>query len=465
MRRLYWVSAAVVVVVALGLYVALRPASNTPQQGQFAARGPGGPGGGMGGPGGGFRGGRGGGPMMPTVSVTPVVRADMPIYLDALGTVQAFNTVVVRPQVDGKLLKINFQEGQNVRAGDVLAQVDPRLYQAQLDQALAKDAQDRALLANAKLDLERYRTLANEKYGTQQQFDTQKSQVAQLEATLKADAAAIDTARTNLSYTSITAPIDGRTGLRQVDVGNIVSPGDTAGIVTITQLQPISVIFNVPQQRLPDLIQHMGRGGELTTLALNGEGKELDRGKLATLDNQVDPTTGTIKLKAVMPNAQQFLWPGGFVNVRLLLDTLKDALVLPAASVQHGPDGTFVYVVKEDSTVEPRPVTVALTEGDRIAISAGLRPGERVVSSGQDRLQSGARVLVAEEPAAAPDGQPVPPAARQDPSGEQAEGGERRRRRPGGEGAPSQGSGPTGGPAGSPGVGQQGGGGARPAQP
>ncbi|MBB6252201.1 efflux RND transporter periplasmic adaptor subunit [Nitrospirillum iridis] len=389
MRRSVWVSALVVVLLGGGAWWVMHKKPSSQQQ-----AGPmGGPGGGPGGPGG--PGGRRGGFSVPTVAVTPVVLADMPVYLDGLGTVQALNTVTVKTRIGGQLTKVAFTEGQTVKAGDVLAVVDPRLYQAAYDQAVAKVAQDQAQLANAKLDLERYRALAAEKYGTQQTYDTQKATVAQYEATLKYDQAAVETARTNLDWTVTRAPIDGRTGLRLVDAGNIVSSSDSTGVVVITQMQPISGTFTLPQQQLDIINEHLLKGDTLTVLAVSSDGHQLDKGTLATLDNQVDTTTGTIKLKATFPNKDNRLWPGGFVNMRLLLEVKPKLAVVPASSIQHGPNGTFVYVVQEDNTVTPRLVTVILNEGDKTALSDGLRVGERVVVNGQDRLQDGAKINIA----------------------------------------------------------------------
>jgi multidrug efflux system membrane fusion protein len=440
-------AAGAAVLAAVVLLVVFPRGSKSPADGPATAGGPGAMGpGGMGG------GGRGRGPA-PTVAVAAAVQADVPVFVDALGTVQAFNAVTVRTRVDGQLIKVNFQEGQEVKAGDLLAQVDPRLYQAQLDQAVAKQAQDKAALANARLDLERYRELASEKYGTQQQYDTQRAQVAQLEATLKADAAAIETARTNLSYATITAPIGGRVGLRQVDVGNIIHAGDANGIVSITQMQPISVVFNVPQQRLPEINRRLAGGTRMMTLATGSDGKEIARGELATLDNQIDATTGTIKLKASFPNPDLALWPGGFVNVRLLIDVRHDSLVVPSAAIQHGPAGTYVYVVGDDHTVEQRPVAVAVTEGEKTALASGVAAGETVVVNGQDRLQPGAKVTIAPErppEAGAPGTAQANEAAAERPAQPGPDGQHRRRRRDGAEGAPAGGAGQGRPPAGRP---------------
>ncbi len=282
--------------------------------------------------------------------VATAEQKDVPIYLDALGTVQAFNTVTVKPMVDGPLNAVNFTEGQDVKKGDVLAQIDPRTYQAALDQATAKKAQDEAQLANARLDLARYTKLAANNYSSGQQADTAKAQVAQLEALVNQDQAQIDNARTLLGYTTITSPLDGRTGMRQVDAGNIVHASDTTGMVVITQLHPISVVFTLPQQTLAQVSRAMAQGAAKVLAyaqgAIGGQTGTLDTGTLTVLDNQVDPTTGTIKLKATFPNPENRLWPGAFVGVQVQVDTAKDAIVVPPAAVQRGPRSAFVYVVE-----------------------------------------------------------------------------------------------------------------------
>jgi membrane fusion protein, multidrug efflux system len=340
---------------------------------------------------------------------------DVPIYLDGLGTVQAFQTVTVKPMVDGPLVEVRFKEGQDVRAGDVLARIDPRTYQAALDQAVAKKAQDQANLANARVDLARYQKLAATAYTSAQQADTQKATVAQLAAQVEQDQGAIDSARTQLSYTTITAPIDGRTGIRQVDQGNIVHASDTTGIVVITTLQPISVVFTLPQQALPAVATAMKQGSpEALAITQGNDGDAagvLDRGTLAVLDNQVDPTTGTIKLKATFPNPGHKLWPGGFVGVRLKVATEHGATVVPPAAIQRGPSGTYVYVVGADDTVKRESVTVGHEDAQASIITVGLQPGAKVVTDGASRLTDGGRVTIVTPGAAgAPDG-PAQPSA------------------------------------------------------
>jgi multidrug efflux system membrane fusion protein len=297
----------------------------------------------------------------------------------------------VHSRVDGELTDIAFVEGQDVHAGQVLARIDPRIYQAQYDQAVASKAKDEAQLADARLDLQRYMNLGNRVSG--QTLDTQRATVKQLEAAVRVDQANIDNAKTMLGYCTITSPIDGRTGIRQVDKGNIVHASDANGIVVITQLQPISVIFTLPQQTLPMIARHMNDETKLPVFAVAADNKtQLDQGKLQLIDNQIDPATGTIKLKSTFPNADHLLWPGGFVNVRLLVDTHHDATVVPAVSIQRGPQGTYVYVLKPDNTVELRPVSVAMIADTDAMIQSGVAPGEKVIVDGMSRLQNGSAV-------------------------------------------------------------------------
>ncbi len=351
-------------------------------------------------------------------------KKDMPIYLDGLGTVQAFYTVTIKPMVDGPLIAVNFKEGQDVHKGDVLAQIDARTYQAALDGAVAKKAQDEAQLANAKLDYARFQKLVANNYTSAQQADTAKAQVAQLQALAQQDQAQIDTARTQLGYTTITAPIDGRTGIRQVDPGNIVHASDTTGLVVLTQLQPISVIFTLPQQSLPAVAKAMAQGTP-TVLAYaqgaNGTASNvLDTGTLTVLDNQVDPTTGTIKLKATFPNPGHLLWPGGFVGVRLQVDTAHNAIVVPPSAVQRGPRGAYVFVVGPGDAAKRQDITVGYEDEQASIITKGLQGGEKVVIDGASRLSDGSKVTIAkpatatQSPAAA---QPAAPGARRQRAG------------------------------------------------
>lgn len=332
-------------------------------------------------------------PNMPVPVLVAVARVeDVPVYFEGVGSARPLNTVTVRPQVDGRLASINFRDGQDVTRGDVLAQIDPALFKAQFDQAVAKKAQDEALLANAKLDLERYQRLAAANAGSKQQADTQAATVAQLEALVKADQAAIDTAQTTLGYSTVTAPITGRAGLRQVDQGNIIRSSDTNGLVVITQMKPITVQFSLPQQQIPRINAAQGAG----TLAVDVFGDDgrsvIDTGTLQSIDNQVDQTTGTVRLRAELPNANLQMWPGQFVNVRLRVETLPQVIVVPTAAVQRGPNGTFVYVVGEGDTVGARPVTVTQQNDTEAVIASGLRAGERVVTTGFANLAEGARV-------------------------------------------------------------------------
>jgi multidrug efflux system membrane fusion protein len=321
-------------------------------------------------------------------------RRDMPIDIDSIGTVQAFNTVTVRSEVDGRLIELSFRDGQDVKAGDILAKIDPTIYQAQYDQTLAKKAQDEAILANAQRDLERYLNLAKTEYAPQQQADTQRSTVAQISAQLAADQAAIDNAKAYLERTTIRAPIDGRTGIRLVDKGNLVHASDQTGLVGIAQVMPISVIITLPQQHLPAINRALVRGKVLVD-ARDGElGTVIDHGTVEVIDNLVDQTTGTIKLKAAFPNAGLALWPGQFVNITLHVGILKDAMMVPTTAVQRGPSGAFVYVVDEQSKVSVRAVTTARQTESDTAIANGLEAGETVVTSGFNRLSDGVTVRV-----------------------------------------------------------------------
>ncbi|HET7879572.1 MAG TPA: efflux RND transporter periplasmic adaptor subunit [Acetobacteraceae bacterium] len=362
------------------------------------------------------------------VLVATAEQKDVPIFLDALGTVQAFNTVTVKPMVDGPLLSVNFKEGQDVKKGDVLAQIDPRTFQAALDQAVAKKTQDEAQLANARLDLARYTKLVANNFTSGQQADTARAQVAQLEAQVKQDQAQIDNARTQLSYTTITSPLDGRTGIRQVDAGNIVHASDTTGMVVLTQLQPISVLFTLPQQALPLVSRAMSQG-EAKVLAyaqgtVGNQSGVLDTGTLAVLDNQVDPTTGTIKLKATFPNPQYRLWPGAFVGIQLQVDTAKNAVVVPPAAVQRGPKSTYVFAVNDDGSTKRRDVKVGHEDAQASIITEGVSVGDKVVIDGASRLNDTSKVTVVQ-----------PAAAGSSPAAEQpAAPGTRRRRAGGGAG-------------------------------
>ena len=369
--------AAVALVVFAGLWWIVKSSGSSAAAG-MAAGGRGGPAGGM---------------AVPVVA-TEVVKRDVPIYLDGLGTVQAFNAVTVRVRVDGQLMKVLFVEGQEVKSGDELALIDPRSYQAALDQAVAKKAQDEAQLANARAILNRNSELMAKKVLDQQTFETSKAQVDQFVATVQGDQAMIDSALTQLTYTRVVSPIDGRVGLRQIDQGNVVHASDQNGLVVITQLRPISVVFTLPQQNLR-LINQSASGQTLAVTAMDRDNRTpLATGVLTVVDNQIDPTTGTIKLKAMFPNDDFALWPGQFVNTRLLVNMRKDAIVVPAPVVQRGPQGSYAYVIKSDMTVEMRTITVAQIEAGMALIDDGLTVGEKVVVDGQYKLQPGSKVEI-----------------------------------------------------------------------
>jgi multidrug efflux system membrane fusion protein len=338
-------------------------------------------------------GSRWGGPGGPVPVVAGVVqKRDVPIYLNGIGTVQAYNTVTVHPQVSGTLTRVVFQEGQDVKKGDLLAVIDPRPYQAQLDGAIAKKNQDVAQLNNAKTLLDRDTDLFKKGALDHQSYDTQRFLVDQLDATVKADQAAVDNAQTQFSYTQITAPFDGRCGIRQTDQGNFVTSGST--LVVVTQLKPISVVFTLPQQDLLDVNQAFAKGPLKVTALDSTQTTPLDDGILAVVDNQIDTTTGTIKLKASFPNKDLKLWPGEFVNSRLLVQTRHDGLVVPASVIQRGPNGTYAYVITPNKTAEMRPVQVGQIDGGQALIDDGLQEGEQVVVDGQYKLQPGAPVQI-----------------------------------------------------------------------
>jgi membrane fusion protein, multidrug efflux system len=326
------------------------------------------------------------------VELATVQRADVPVYLEGLGTVQAFYTVTATARVDGQIQKIGFTEGQEVKKGALLAQIDPRPYQAALGVAIATRDKDRAQLANARRDLERYELLAPEDLASRQTVDTQRSLIAQLQAQVKGDEAAVDNARTQLDYTSIRSPINGRTGIRQVDPGNNVHASDTTGIVVVTQLQPIAIIFSLPEESFTQLNAALQRGPVPAT-ALSREGREeLDRGTVSLIDNEIDQNTGTIRVKATLPNDRRRLWPGEFVSVQVLTEVRHQVLTIPASALERGPDGMFAYVVKPDSTVAVAPLTTGEESGGVVVVEKGLAPGERVVTSNQYRLQPGSRI-------------------------------------------------------------------------
>lgn len=319
---------------------------------------------------------------------------DFPIYRIGIGTVQAYNTVTVRVRVDGEVETIAFREGEDVRAGDLLAQIDPRTYEAERHQAQADKARDEALLANARLDLERYTSLAAKEFASRQSVDTQKALVAQYQAAIEHDEAAIDNAGVSLGYTRITSPIDGRTGMRLVDQGNIVHASDPAGLVVVTQLDPIFVIFTLPQHDLPEITEAM-RQGALTVLAYDQDNRiRLGEGQLALIDNQIDQSTGSLRLKAVFPNSDHRLWPGQFVSAWLQLRVVRGPVVQDSA-VQSGPDGTYAFAVRPDNTVEMRSLSVVASHQGRSLVASGLAAQDRIVVDGQYRLRAGARIVEA----------------------------------------------------------------------
>ena len=337
------------------------------------------------------------------VGVSTAALQDVPVYLTGLGSVTAYNTVSVRSRVDGQLVQVNVREGQEVKKGELLAQIDPRPFQVQLEQAQGQLFRDQAQLRDAQLNYQRFKDLLHESGAmSQQQVDTQKAQADQLEGAVRADQAAIDNAKLQITYSRITSPIDGRIGLRLVDVGNIVHATDQNGLFVITQLHPIAVIFTLPEDSLRAVFLQMKRGALDVDAYSRDDRTKLASGKLQTIDNQIDQQTGTAKLKAVFANVDNMLWPNQFVNVRLLLDVKKQAIVVPTAAVQRGPQGTFVYLVKPDKTVEMRPVTVALAQGNLNAIGSGLQAGDVVVTDGQDKLQRGMSVVPQSRPANVP---------------------------------------------------------------
>ena len=379
-RRRVWLWSIVIALLAVGGYFAYRQFALAPDAPSTTAAG--------------RPGGAGGPPRTPIVA-EPARTADVDVYLNALGTVTPLRTVTVRSRVDGQLLRVLFEEGQVVKEGDLLAEIDPRPFQVQLTQAEGQMARDRALLENAQLDLERYRTLFEQDSIAKQQVDTQAALVRQYEGAVKVDQSQIDNARLQLVYARVTAPVSGRVGLRLVDPGNIVRAGDATGLVVITQLAPTAVVFTVPQDNLPAVMKRMQSGDKPPVEAWDRELKaRLASGTLASVDNLVDPTTGTVKLKAQFANETGGLFPSQFVNIRMKLDTVRDATVIPASAVQRGSQGMFVYVVQADQAVKLRPVKLGPVDGQRQAIAEGLAPGDLVVTDGMDRLRDGAMVEV-----------------------------------------------------------------------
>ncbi len=335
--------------------------------------------------------GAGGAQTVP-VGVATVKQRDFPVYLTGLGSVQAFNTVSLKSRVDGQIMQVNFQEGQDVRKGDLLIVIDERPFQVALDQANANLQRDQAQLANAKAQYERNKALYEGGVIAKQDLDTLEASFGQFEGTIASDKAAIDQAKLNLVYCRIVSPIDGRVGLRQVDPGNYVTAASSTALLVITQLHPIAVIFTLPEDQLQEVFQQLRKGAMQVDVYGRDDQTKLSAGKLLTIDNQIDPTTGTAKLKAIFENPESALWPNEFVNVHLLLETRKNAITAPAAAVQRGPTGTFTYVVDSNNTVKMQPVQVALTQGNTVVISSGLQGGDRVVTDGQEKLQVGSKV-------------------------------------------------------------------------
>ncbi len=331
-------------------------------------------------------------PVRVPVVATKVASGNAPIYLRGVGTVIAYNNVVIRSQITGQIVNISFQQGQTVHKGDALAEIDPRPYQAQLDQMIANRDRDRAQLLNAQANLDRYTQLGTKGFATPQLIETQKAQLGELQAAIKSDEALIDAARVNLSYTQLTAPIDGVTGIRQIDVGNIIHPTDSNGLVDVTQIQPISVIFTLPEETFPEIQDQMAKG-TLAVYAYSQDDKtKLDEGKLLLINNQIIQTTGTIQLRADFPNPQRRLWPGELVDVRLLLTTRPNGLTIPAPAIQQGPNGSYVWVVGPDGTAQIRSVTAGQISDGQALIDSGLKADETVVTAGQYRLSPGALV-------------------------------------------------------------------------
>ncbi len=376
-----WVLVIGMIMVGIWYYRSSRNASQAADPAAAAATSPGKAGPGM-------------GPFAVPVVVATAQHGDLPVYFNGLGTVTAFNTVTVRSRVDGQLINVAFKEGQFVHQGDLLAEIDPRPFQVQLEQAQGQLAKDQAQRKDAEAIFERYKLLFKEGVIPQQQVDTQAALVGQFDGAITSDQAQIDNARLQLTYSRITAPISGRIGLRLVDAGNIVHATDANGLLVITQLQPISVLFSLPQDQLPQVNAKLRSGAQLSVEAYDRDDTtKIATGKLLTIDNQIDLTTGTYKLKSIFNNEDNALFPNQFVNVHLLVDTKRNLTIVPAAAIQRGPQGTYVYAVGSDNTVKIRPVTVSQTTGSSIGLSAGLNPGDIVVIDGQDKLQDGSKVI------------------------------------------------------------------------
>jgi len=362
--------------LAAALLLCLPGCGNSPSKTQAASKGP------------------GRGAQSIPVAVAKADRRDVPIYLTGLGSVEAFNTVVIKSRIDGQLVQVAFREGQMVRQGELLAVIDPRPYEVALQQAEANLYKDQAALKDATLNQQRFQDLYKEGVIPKQQFDTQVSLVGQLEGAVRSDQAQIENQKLNLTYTRITAPVSGRAGLRQVDIGNIIHASDPNGLLVVTQLQPIAAIFTLPQDYLPSVAQHMHQGTLTVDAYSRDDQTKLTSGKLLTIDNQIDPNTGTGKLKAVFENRDNSLWPNQFVNAHLLLEVKKNSIVVPAAAIQRGPQGAYVFAVKPDKTVDMRGVTVGYTTTSMATIDSGINPGDMVVTDGQDKLQPGTHIEI-----------------------------------------------------------------------
>jgi multidrug efflux system membrane fusion protein len=402
------------------------------------------------------QGGRFGAGAPVAVGLAAATKGDIPIVIKALGTVTPLAIVTMKSQITGQLVEVNFTEGQMVNKGDLLALVDPRPYDVALKQAQGTLAKDEALLKNAQTDLQRYKTLVAQDSIARQQYDTQAALVRQLEATLITDNALVDAAKLNLTYTKIVAPVTGRIGLRLVDPGNYVTMGDATGLLVITQMQPISVLFTIPEDALPPVRKRLRGGATLETTALDRAQKNtLGVGKLSTADNQIDTTTGTVKLRATFDNTDEALFPNQFVNIRLLVDRVKDATVVPVAAIQRGQPGIFVYLAKPDDTVTIRVVEIGATDGEKIVVTKGLEVGDLVVIDGVDRLRDGAKIR---RPSATPTGTSGRPVAAAPPDGSSPQNGVAPGQQRRGNAAPG------GAPGAAPGTGERRGGTGRPAQ-